>query len=154
MIEEVVAKTEATTSSKDLNEPTFNVTDVVGSNAEHAAGMKRKTRGSIDIGEKFNNLLKVKEYINKIFDAEIVRRSSRNKPQAIEDSPSGSTIPLPSISTPEPSSNNSPTDEWGTGVPSGALFKSNPKSSVKDEEKGDEDNDEDSKSTTASIDST
>jgi hypothetical protein len=45
------------------------------------------------------------------------------------------------MSTPEPSSNNSPTDEWGTGVPTGAFFKSNQKSSIKNDEEGDaEDN--------------
>jgi len=71
-----------------------------------------------------------------------IRRSSRNRPEAPEDSPSGSTVPLPSMmSTPEPSSNNSPADEWGTGVPSGAFFKSNQKSSVKNEDEGDEEDD-------------
>lgn len=71
-----------------------------------------------------------------------IRRSSRNRPEAPEDSPSGSTVPLPSVmSTPEPSSNNSPADEWGTGVPSGAFFKSNQKSSVKNEDEGDEEDD-------------
>ena len=71
-----------------------------------------------------------------------LRRSSRNRPEAPEDSPSGSTVPLPFVmSTPEPSSNNSPADEWGIGVPSSAFFKSNQKSSVKNEDEGDEEDD-------------
>ena len=71
-----------------------------------------------------------------------IRHLSCNRPEAPKDSPSGSTVPLPSVmSTPEPSLTNSPVDEWGTGVPSGAIFKSNQKSSIKNEEEGVEEND-------------
>ena len=73
------------------------------------------------------------------------RRSLRNRPDVNAPSPSGSTVPLPSIgSTPDPSSNVAPMEEWGTGVPSGAFFKSNSKSSVNedDDEEDDEDDEE------------
>jgi hypothetical protein len=71
------------------------------------------------------------------------RRSLRNRPDANAPSPSGSTVPLPSIgSTPDPSSNVAPMEEWGTGVPSGAFFKSNSKSSV-NEDDDEEDNEDD-----------
>jgi hypothetical protein len=76
------------------------------------------------------------------------RRSPRNRPNVPEESPSGSTVPLPSIgSTRDPSPNDMPMEEWGTGVPSGAFFGSNPKYSVTegDEEDGEgEDDDEES----------
>jgi hypothetical protein len=76
------------------------------------------------------------------------RRSPRNRPNAPEESPSGSTVPLPSIgSTPDPSPNDMPMEEWGTGVPSGAFFKSNPKYSVTEGDEEDnegEDDDEES----------
>ena len=74
------------------------------------------------------------------------RRSLRNRPDANAPSPSGSMVPLPSIgSTPDPSSNVAPMEEWGTGVPSGAFFKLNSKSSVNkdDDEEDKEDNEED-----------
>src|ERR1700722_14184698 len=52
-------------------------------------------------------------------------------------------VPLPSIrSTPDPSSNVAPMEEWGTGVPSGAFFKLNSKSSV-NEDDNEEDIEED-----------
>lgn len=67
------------------------------------------------------------------------RRSSRNKPKVPDYSPSGSTVPLPSMaSTPEPSSHDMPTDEWGTGVPYGAFFKTSQNSSIKDDDEDDE----------------
>ena len=75
------------------------------------------------------------------------RCSLRNRPNANVPSPSGSTVPLPSIgSTPDPSSNVAPMEEWGTGVPSGAFFKLNSKSSVikdNNEEDIEEDDEED-----------
>src|ERR1700722_3751483 len=44
-------------------------------------------------------------------------------------------VPLPSIrSTPDPSSNVAPMEEWGTGVPSGAFFKLNSKFSVNEDD--------------------
>jgi hypothetical protein len=62
------------------------------------------------------------------------------EPKVPEYSPSGSTVPLPSmVSTPEPLSHNMPTDEWGTGVPNGAFFKLNQNLSIK----GDDDDDDD-----------
>ena len=73
------------------------------------------------------------------------RCSLCNRPDANAPSPSGSMVPLPSIgSTPDPSSNVAPMEEWGTGVPSGAFFKSNSKSSVNedDDEEDDEDDEE------------
>ena len=61
--------------------------------------------------------------------------SLRNRPNANAPSPSGSMVPLPSIgSTPDPSSNVAPMEEWGTGVPSGAFFKLNSKSSVNEDD--------------------
>lgn len=53
----------------------------------------------------------------------LARRSSRNKTQVPEDSPSASLVPLSSIaSTPAPSHNDEDMEDWGTGIPSGALF--------------------------------
>ena len=75
------------------------------------------------------------------------RRSLRNRPEALEYPPSGLTVPLPSIgSTPDPSQNDTPMEEWGTSVPSGAFFKSNSKSSINegDEEEEEEGDDEES----------
>src|ERR1700720_214749 len=61
--------------------------------------------------------------------------SLRNRPNANAPSPSGSMVPLPSIgSTPDPSANVAPMEEWGTGVPSSAFFKLNSKSSVNEED--------------------
>ena len=63
------------------------------------------------------------------------RFSLRNRPDVNVPSPSGSMVPLPSIgSTPDPLSNVAPMEEWGTGVPSGAFFKLNSKSSVNEDD--------------------
>jgi hypothetical protein len=72
------------------------------------------------------------------------RRSSHNKPKVPKYSPSDSTVPLPSmVSTPEPSSHDMSTDEWGTGVPYGAFFKSNQNLSIKDDDEDDEEGEDD-----------
>jgi hypothetical protein len=72
------------------------------------------------------------------------RRSLRNRPHAYEDSPSGSTVPIPSIgSTPNPSPNDTPMEEWGTSVPYGAFFSSNPKSPTQKDGEEDDKEEED-----------
>jgi hypothetical protein len=115
---------------------------------ESTAGKKRKSRRSLDIGENSNKLLINKHILIRAVDTEPnppAHRSLRNTPKQHEGSPSSLVVPLASIgSTPDPSPNDTPMEEWGTGVPSGAFFKSNPKSFIDKVKKGeDEDNDED-----------
>jgi hypothetical protein len=121
---------------------------VVKVKEESTAGKKRKSRGSLDIGENSNKMLINKHILIRAVDTEPnppARRSLRNKPKQHEGSHSSSVVPLASIgSTPDPSPNDTLMEEWGTSVPSGAFFKSNLKYFVDKVDEGeDEEDDED-----------